>query len=172
MLIVAVLALTVVFLSTAAAPAASKGTLASVSAKSSPKTDKKSPFKFKVTGALALPSSFCAPGAGGNCIPLNCGAGVTNPKYCGAPAIASLCAGKVQVTFKKGSKTVGKKTAKVNPATCKYSAKASFKDKKGKKAKLKGVKLKVVAKFLGNTVFSAKSSKSFKVTVGKKASKR
>jgi hypothetical protein len=168
-LTVAVVAVTAIFLLTALAAgqaAALKGSPAKITAKSKPKTDKKSPFKFKVTGAIMLPQAVCKPGTGGSCIPLNCAAGVTNVKYCSAPTLAQICGGKVRVTIKKGSKTLKKKSVNVNPATCTYSAKLSFKDRK--KKKLRGVKAKVTVRFLGNTVLKAKSAKAFKVKVGKK----
>jgi hypothetical protein len=171
MSIAAVLSLTLVFLVTALAGQASAqlGSPAKVSAKSKPKTDKKSPFKFKVTGAIALPSSICQLGGanGTNCIPLSCAPGMTNAKYCGAPAAAQICSGKVRVTFKKGSKTVKKKTVSLK-SSCKYSATVTFKNKKGAKGKFKGVKVKVTTRFLGNSIFSPKNAKAFTVKVGKK----
>lgn len=178
-LTVTVLVLTVVLLLSAPAAAqtsAQRGYPAKVTSKSKPKVDKKSPFKFKVTGAITLPSRACAPGAtpgtgATNCIPLNCAPGVTNTRYCGVPTLAQICTGKVRLQFKKGSKTVKTKTVNLNAATCKYSASVTIKDKKGRKAKLRGVKLKVTARFMGNAVLKARNAKTFKVTAGKKRRK-
>jgi hypothetical protein len=169
--IIAALAVTAMLLLTALAAGqteAQKGTPAGVTAKAKPKVDKTSPFKFKISGALTLPPRICTPGATGqtSCIPLNCGPGVTNAKYCGVPTLAQICGGKVRVTIKKGSRTLKKKTVKLNTSTCTYKATLSFKNKK--KHKLKGVKAKVSTRFLGNTVFKPMNAKTLKVKVGKK----
>jgi hypothetical protein len=71
-------------------------------------------------------------------------------------AAKSACKGKVTITFKKGKKTVksGKATVK---SSCKYSKKFTVK-KRGK--------LKVSAKFGGNTLLKTATAKSKTVRAG------
>lgn len=112
-------------------PAAKLKTTLTLKAK--PKRDKKLPFKYTFSGTVKIP------------------AGV--PK-------ASVCGGKVKLTLKKGSKTVGKGTATVSKK-CTYKKKITIKSTK-KTGKKKG-KISVTAKYGGNAVLKS-SKKTTKVT--------
>ncbi len=168
-LVLVVLSLAVALI--VAAPASAAQTKADkVTAKSKPKTDKKSPFKFTISGTVLFPARYCAPGAtpgGGpaNCIPITCGPGVTNAAYCAKPGGAQLCAGKVRVLVKRGSRTWGKKTAKLK-ANCTFKIAVTLKKKVNKKRLNYGT-LKVSTRFLGNTVLKARSAKTLTVRGGK-----
>jgi hypothetical protein len=170
-LMLLVLSLAVVLCVTATASAATKASPDKVSAKSKPKTDKKKPFRYKISGTITIPLRFCAaggvPGTGAaNCLPITCAPGVTNAAYCAVPGIAQICTGKVRIQIKRGSKTWGKKNATVGP-TCTYKVTVTLK-KKLKKKTLKPGTLKVKTRFLGNTVLKARNAKTLTVRAGRK----
>ena len=131
----------------------------SVTAKTTPKRDKKKPYKFTTKGKV-VPPPFCTgirPPAGTLCVPPVCPPGATNPAYCARPPMASLCNGKVRIRFKKGRKTVSSKSATLK-SNCTYSSRARI--------KRKGKKLKVSVRFGGNILLKAKSAKTRTVRAG------
>ncbi|MGH2840273.1 MAG: hypothetical protein ACRDKY_05540 [Solirubrobacteraceae bacterium] len=176
-LMLVVASLTVALLATPIAAGQSSGLKAGtdkVTVKVKPKTDKKSPYKFKVSGAITFPTRFCtpnaAPGTGAaNCFPIVCGPGVTNPAYCTLPDFTKLCSGKVRVLIKRGSRTWGKKNVTVK-ANCTYKVTVTLK-KKVKKKTLTYGRLKVSTRFLGNPVLKARSAKTLTVRAGKRKAK-
>ncbi len=118
-----------------------------VSAKSTPKSDRKGPRIFKVTGKMTPASR-----------PLTCGAGQTNPKYCSPAPIAQICIGKVRITIKRGLTTLARGTVKLK-LNCTYSAKIRI-----KRVRRHG-KLVATSRFLGNGLVAAKNSKKVKLKV-------
>lgn len=156
LLVLVVLSLLAVFLVTSVAVGAGI-TKSSTSSKVSPKRDKKKPYKFKTKGSVNFPKKFCAPNAPApDCIPLICPPGTSNPAYCTKPTAAKVCTGKVKITFKKGKKTLSSKSVSLKP-NCKYSSKTTIK---------KHGKLKVKARFGGNTILAPSSASTKKVRAG------
>jgi hypothetical protein len=110
-----------------------------LTAATKPKADKKAPYAFTTTGRLKLPS------------------GVTAKQG---------CTGRVSVTFKAGSKTVGTGSAKLG-SKCGFSSRVKVALGSGKKAKSqKATSLKVSVAFAGNTTLTKVSAKSYKVKIG------
>ena len=97
-----------------------------VTARTTPSRDRSLPYRFRTSGRVVLP------------------AGVRK---------ADGCAGKVQVRFKAGKKTIS--TRRVNlRKDCTFSRRVSF----GIKSRLKPGRLKVEVRFLGNAVLLPKSA--------------
>src|SRR4051794_3017029 len=137
-------------LAVAAVPAAgqSSGKVApkSVTLTVTPKVDHGSPWTFKSKGKIKLPKGTCPPGT-------------TDTTYC-TPDVdkKKACKGKVRVRFKKGTTILKSTTVNVSKK-CTYSAKTKFTS-----SSLAGSKLKVQARFLGNSVLTPKNSPTRTVT--------
>lgn len=145
LLVLAVVSLTALFLVTSVAVGQSATTTSSTSSKVSPKRDKKKPYKFKTTGSVKFPTTFCPPNAPGrNCIPLTCPPGVTDARYCTRPTPAQVCSGRIQVVFKKGKKTRSAKTVRLK-SNCKYSSTTTIR-RRGR--------LRVSVLFRGNAILA------------------
>jgi hypothetical protein len=137
-------------LAVAAAPAVgqSSGSLApkKVSLSVTPKVDHGPPWTFKAKGKVTLPKGTCPPGT-------------TDTTYCTpTPTKSQACKGKVRIRYKRGKTILKSKTVKLSKK-CTYSGSTSFKS-----ASLSGHKLTVQARFLGNSVLTAKSSAKRTVT--------
>jgi hypothetical protein len=138
-------------LAVAAVPAVgqSSGTLApkKVSLTVTPKVDHGSPWTFKAKGKVTLPKGTCPPGT-------------VDTTYCTpTPTKSQACKGKVRIRYKLGAQIIKSKTVKLSKK-CAYSGTTSFNS-----ASLSGKKLTVQAKFLGNSVLTAKSSAKRTVTL-------
>ena len=105
-----------------------------VSARTTPGRDRSMPYRFRTSGRITLPSSVRK---------------------------ADGCAGKVQVRFKAGSKTISTRRANLR-SDCTFSRSVSF----GIKSRLKPGRLKVQVRFLGNAVLLPKSARTRFVRAG------
>jgi hypothetical protein len=148
--LISVLCLTGVVLSTSLVPsqAATKAVPAKLTAKATPKTDLKAPYRFKLSGAMTPPATR----------PKKCAAGVTSGPYCSPAPIADICVGTVRITIKRGPKTLARKGL-VLKLNCTYSAKITM-----RKA-MKHGKLTVTTRFLGNALLGPRSAKALKLRV-------
>lgn len=81
------------------------------------------------------------------------------------PATGKACSGKVVLTVKRGTKRVARKRVTLSSA-CAWKATVRFKNRK-KLGKRRGGTLKAKARYGGNTVMTAKSSKTIKVRWGR-----
>jgi hypothetical protein len=140
------LSLTAVFLVTSIGLAATGTSKSTTSSKVTPTRDKKKPYKFKTTGKVSFPTTFCQPNRpASTCLALRCPAGATNAKYCTKPTLAQVCTGKIKLVFKQGTKTRATKTVNLR-TTCKYTATVTIKRR---------ARLKLTVSFAGNTVLKA-----------------
>lgn len=135
-----------------------------VSAKTTPKRDRRSPFVFTTKGKVSPPLVFCSAGVpptpSKNCIPLDCPPGSTNARYCVKPGLGVICAGRVTIRIKRRGKTISSKSVGVR-SNCTYSSKVTLRLKANRRGTLK-----VGARFAGNTVLGAKASATSNVRAG------
>jgi hypothetical protein len=111
------------------------------------------PWKIRTFGTVKKPRTNCPNGQG-----------VKNNPYCTAELTdAQACTGKVRVTYTLGNKVVAKKTTKVK-SNCSYSAKSTI-----KKKSLAGKRVRVQARFLGNSFMNPRSSPRRRLLFGKHA---
>ncbi len=131
----------------ASAQSAQKLVKPKVTLKATPKKDLKAPRIFRVRGTVVPTAKV-----------LSCGAGVTNPAYCSPPPISRVCTGRVRVTVKRGSRTLKRATVRLT-ATCSYSARITI------RGRVKRGRLRIRARFLGNTFVAAGNSNTVTVRV-------
>jgi hypothetical protein len=148
--------------------ATSRGFTELVTAKTTPKRDRTRPYTFTTVGKIVPPPRFCAPGTGptapaggGNCIPLICPAGSTNPAYCAQPPRSVICSGIVTVRFQRHSTTVSSRNVNLLP-DCTYRSRVSFTTNLRSR---RGV-LRVRARFQGNVVLTPQVSATRTVRAG------
>jgi hypothetical protein len=146
-----------VVLAVAAVPAAigqssDKVTPDAVTRKTKPaKASRTYPWKLTTSGTVKKPRTNCPSGEG-----------VKNNPYCTAELTdAQACTGKVRVTYTLANKVVAKKTTKVK-SNCSYSAKSTI-----KKKSLAGKRVRVQARFLGNSFMNPRSSGRRRILLGK-----
>jgi hypothetical protein len=128
----------------------------SVSRKTKPtKAVHKYPWKVKTSGKVKPPHQFCPPGQQDK----------NNPNfYCETVTAAQACnGGKVRVTYTLGKKTVARKTTKLK-SNCSYSATSTIKNRS-----LAGKRVRVQARFLGNSAMNPRSSNRRRVLFAKNA---
>jgi hypothetical protein len=128
----------------------------SVSRKTKPtKAVHKYPWKVTTFGKVKPPHQFCPPGQQGQ----------NNPNfYCENVTAAQACnGGKVRVTYTLGKKTIARKTTKLK-SNCSYSAKSTI-----KKKSLAGKRVRVQARFLGNSAMNPRSSSRRRLLFAKHA---
>lgn len=102
------------------------------------------PWKVTTYGKVKPPHQFCPPGQQDK----------NNPNfYCENVTAAQACkGGKVRVTYTLGTKVIARKTTKLK-SNCSYSAKSTIKNRS-----IAGKRLRVGAKFLGNSAMNPRSS--------------
>jgi hypothetical protein len=138
-------------LAAAAVPAAgqSSGKIApaKVTRKTKPIVGHHYPWKFTTAGAVIVVKNQCPPGT-------------TDTTYC-TPRPPKPCKGKVRVWFTIGKKVVSSKKATLKK-NCKYKSAMVVRDKS-----LAGQRMRVHARFLGNSVLKAKSARGRRVLIAK-----
>ena len=137
-----------------------------ISIKVSPTRDRTRPYTFTTTGRITLPTRFCAPGVSptpgaGNCIPISCPAGTTDPAYCTRPSRALICPGIVAVRFQKRGTTISSRNVRVR-SDCTYRSRVTFRTRL---AVRRGT-FTVRARFQGNTVLRPRTSSTRRVRAG------
>jgi hypothetical protein len=138
-----------------------------VTATTTPRRDRFRPYTFTTRGSVIPPSTYCAPGVdprpgAGNCIPILCPPGATDPRYCLLPSrSAIICAGIVTVRFQKGSATISARNVFLRP-DCTYASRVSFRTR----ARTRRGAFKVKALFQGNLVLNPKNSSTQTVLAG------
>ena len=104
----------------------------------------KYPWKVTTFGSVKKPKPHCPPGQQND---------PNSNHYCEAAIPnAQACKGKVRVTYTVGKKVIARKTTKLK-SNCSYSAKSTLKNKS-----LAGKRVRVQARFLGNSAMNARSS--------------
>jgi hypothetical protein len=148
--------------------ATSRGFTELVTAKTTPKRDRTKPYTFTTVGKIFPPPRFCPPGqgptsfaGGGNCIPLICPAGSTNPAYCAQPPRNVICSGFLTVRFQRHSTTISSKNVALLP-DCTYRSKVSFTTRLRSR---RGV-LRVRVRFQGNVLLTPQNSATRTVRAG------
>jgi hypothetical protein len=135
-----------------------------VTAKTTPKRDRRNPFVFTTKGKITPPTAFCgstaAPTQSRNCIPLDCPAGATNTRYCVRPGLAVICRGKVNIRIQRRGRTISSRNVNVR-SNCAYTSNVTLRLKPNRRGSLK-----VRARFAGNTVLRAKASSTATVRAG------
>jgi hypothetical protein len=118
----------------------------------------KYPWKVTTFGKVKPPHQFCPPGQQDK----------NNPNfYCENVTAAQACnGGKVRVTYTLGTKTIARKTTKLK-SNCSYSAKSTIKNRS-----LTGERVRVQARFLGNSAMRPRSSSRRRLLFGKRATGR
>ena len=145
----------VAVLAVAAVPAVgqSSGTVApkQVTRKTNPLVGHKFPWKLTTKGKVVLPKGDCP-------------AGTTDTTYCTPDVDKDKgCKGKVRVQYQLGTKIISSKSVNVKK-DCSYKSSVTFKDKT-----LAGKRLRVKARFMGNTVLSAKDSAARRLLLARTA---
>jgi hypothetical protein len=103
------------------------------------------PWKVSTFGKVKPPHNFCPPGQQNQPDP-------NGNFYCENVSNAQACKGKVRVTYTLGKKVIARKTTKLK-SDCSYRAKSTIKNKS-----IAGKRLRVQARFLGNSVMTPRSS--------------
>ena len=90
----------------AQAPSIVRGFTVQVTLTVTPKRDRTRPYTFTSRGRVVPPARLCYPGqnptpGAGNCVPILCPAGVTDPRYCLIPGARSVCSGRVTVRIRR-----------------------------------------------------------------------
>jgi hypothetical protein len=141
-----------------------KAFVTKVTAKTTPKRDRRNPFVFTTKGKITPPTVFCtstaAPTQSRNCVPLDCPAGATNTRYCVRPGLAVICKGKVNIRIQRRGRTISSRNVNLK-ANCTYSSKVTLRLKRNRRGSLK-----VRARFAGNTVLRVKASSTATVRAG------
>jgi len=137
-----------------------------VTATSTPKRDRFRPYTFTTRGRIVPPSRYCTPAApprrgSGNCIPVSCPAGATDPQYCLRPGLSVICSGVVNVRYQKRSTTISSKNVKVRP-DCTFQSKVTFRSR----LPTRRGNLRVRARFQGNPVLEPRNSPTSTVRAG------
>jgi len=128
-----------------------------VTRKTTPKTAHKYPWKLTTSGKVKPPHNFCPPGQQSKPDP-------NGNFYCESVSSVQACTGKVRVTYTLGKKVVARKTSKLK-SDCSYKAKSTI-----KKKSLAGKRLRVQARFLGNSVMNPRSSNRRRILLGANSS--
>ena len=135
-----------------------------VTAKTTPKRDRRNPFVFTTKGKISPPTVFCSstapPTQSRNCIPLDCPPGATNARYCVKPGLGVICRGKVNIRIQRRGRTISSRNVNLK-ANCTYSSKVTLRLKRNRRGSLK-----VRARFAGNTVLRVKASSTATVRAG------
>ena len=120
-----------------------------VTASTTPKRDRKAPFRYTTKGTITPADQQCPANATStyDCVPIR---------------RADACTGKVSVRFKRGSKTISTRRVNVN-SQCRYTSRVTF--QRARFPKLP-VKLKVSVRFLGNNVLLPRSAPTRFVRAG------
>src|SRR4029079_1125947 len=127
-----------------------------VSRKTTPKTAHTYPWKLTTKGKVKPPHNFCPPGQQNKPDP-------NGNFYCESVSSVQACTGKVRVTYTLGKKVVARKTSKLK-SDCSYKAKSTI-----KKKSLAGKRVRVQARFLGNSAMNARSSSRRRLLFAKHA---
>ena len=114
------------------------------------------PWKVSTFGKVKPPHNFCPPGQQGKPDP-------NGNFYCENVSTAQACTGKVRVTYTLGKKVVARKTTKLK-SNCSYSAKSTI-----KKKSLAGERVRVQARFQGNSAMNPRSSSRRRLLFAKHA---
>jgi hypothetical protein len=147
-------------------PTLTRGFTERVTATSTPKRDRTRPYTFTTRGRIVPPSRYCTPAApptrgAGNCIPVSCPAGATDPAYCLRPGISVICSGVVNVRYQKRTTTISSRNVHVRP-DCTYQSRVRFRilvpTRRGS--------LRVRARFQGNPVLEPRNSPTSTVRAG------
>jgi hypothetical protein len=122
-----------------------------VTRKTTPLVAHKYPWTYTTKGKVVLPKGDCP-------------AGATDTTYC-TPDVDKTkgCKGKVRVQFLLGTKVISSKSKSVKK-DCTYSSSVTFKDKT-----MAGKRLRVKARFMGNSVLNAKDSAARRVLLARGA---
>ena len=112
------------------------------------------------------PNRYCNPGeiprsGAGNCIPVSCPAGTTDPRYCVRPQLSAICSGTVNVRFQKRNTTISSKNVGLRP-DCTFQSRLRLNSRLPTR---RGV-LRVRARFQGNAVLQPRNSSSHTVRAG------
>lgn len=137
-----------------------------ITASTTPKRDRTRPYTFRTTGRIIPPTRYCAPGTNptpgaGNCIPVICPRGTTDPRYCLQPGRTIICSGVVTVRFQKHFTTISSRNVGVRP-DCTYRSRVTFRTRLRTR---RGV-LRVRARFQGNPVLLPKNGHTHTVRAG------
>jgi len=164
--VVAAVAVFAVSSPVSAVPLEQRGTPVAITASVTPKRDSTRPYRFMTRGAVTLPPRFCAPaettgpvGSPGNCLPLNCPAGVTDARYCAPLTFADACFGQLQIRFARNSRAYSSQLVTLR-SDCTYKARATLNS-----FATRG-KVTVTAVFLGNRFLKRRAATPRTVRVG------
>jgi len=131
-----------------------------------PARERFKPYTFTIKGRIVPPPKLCAPGVvpnpGGNCVPIRCPPGATNPAYCVRPGLGVICSGKVNVRFQKNGNTTSSRNATLKP-DCTYRSRVTF---TGKPVATRTGRFKVRARFQGNSFLQPRTSPTRIVRAG------
>ncbi len=169
LVLTAVLSLAAVPLFGSSASAQTPGTARAtvgISIKVSPTRDRTRPYTFATTGRISPPTRFCAPGVdptpgAGNCIPVRCPLGTTDPAYCVSPSRAVICSGVVNVRYQRRGTTISSRNVFVR-RDCSYRSRVTF----STRLRLRRGTFAVRARFQGNTVPLPRTSATRTVRAG------
>jgi len=137
-----------------------------ITIKVSPTRDRTRPYTFTTTGRIIPPTRFCAPGVdptpgAGNCIPVRCPVGTTDPVYCEFPPRAVICSGVVNVRFQSRGTTISSRNVNVR-SNCTYRSRVTFRTRLA----LRRGRFTVRARFQGNAVLRPRTSRTRIVRAG------
>lgn len=143
-----------------------RGFTARVTATTTPTRERHLPYTFRTSGRIVPPSRYCAPGVpptpgAGNCTPILCPPGATDPQYCFIPGAALICSGIVAVRFQKGSTTISSRNVLLR-TDCTYRSSVTFRTR----LRTRIGTLRVRARFQGNAVLGPATSTTRTVRVG------
>ena len=148
-------------------PETPRASVEGITAKTTPRRDRRRPFSFVTTGKIVPPERFCAPnvspvGTGAtNCIPLLCPPGITDGAYCFAPPRGRICSGFVAIRFQKVRTTISSRNVQVRP-DCTFRSRVTFRTL----LRVRRGRLNVRARFQGNELLKPSINQVHRVRAG------